>query len=78
MRITLEGSEMALKRFLKSQSRYMKRKGIAIVESIKIEVIEGELENLKHLHEEYFNKFNKNVPKNKTKDIDWIKGKLNG
>jgi hypothetical protein len=78
MRITLEGSELALNKLLKYQKTYMKRKGINIVESISITVINDNDENLNHLHDEYLQKFDKKVPKNKSKDIDWIKEKLNG
>jgi hypothetical protein len=80
MKIILEGSELVINKFLKVNKTYMKRKGINIVESNEIEiiVIDEEEENRNHLHDEYFKKFDKKVPKNKARDIDWIKEKLNG
>lgn len=77
MKITLEGSEIAINKFLKSQRAYMKRKSIVRINESKKENTEDN-EELIEVSELYFEKFDKRVPKNKAKDIDWIKEKLNG
>lgn len=79
MKITLEGSELALNKFLNVQRTYMKRKGIGVVKSKPINSkpdidTNSELYKITKL---FVQKFNKEVPRNKINDINWIKNKLN-
>jgi hypothetical protein len=79
MEIILQGSEKAITKFLKYQRTHMKRKGISVVEKHKPINKAPEFDTDSEIYKItklYAKTFNKPVPKNKTKDINWIKQKI--